>query len=188
MADQLEIYNGALTELGADLLSDVTEDTNAQRALTAQWDRVRKAELRAHGWKCAKARENLPADATAPAFGFAYAYTLPADFLRVWRLGELADRIEYQTEGGKILTDASGPLELIYVRDLTDVALWDASLADALTFRLAYATCYRITGSNDLRDQLGKDYKRAITLARTVSAMEAFPDTLEASDYLDVRL
>lgn len=189
MADQLALYNAVLTELGADIVSDPAEGGRNTNALTAQFARVRQVELRKHGWKCARARVQLAADAAAPAFGWSAAYTVPSDFLRVWMIGELPDvRIPFVLEGSKILTDEGGPLDLMYVRDLDDVAAWDAALFDAMVFRLAHATCFRITGKTDLRAELMNDYRKAITAARTVSAMEAYPDTLFASDFEDARL
>ena len=188
MADLLTIYNGALTELGADLLAVPTEDTSRQRALSAQWERVRKSELRAHGWKCAMLRLNVAADVAKPDFEFAYQYTLPAECLRVWRVGEKSEGIAWTLQGRSLLTDHGSPLRLLYVRDLEDIGKWDANLVDAVTYRLAAATCRRITGAADLLGELEKKYGRSIALARTASAMEDFAETFEASDMLASRL
>jgi len=189
VADLLDLYNATLTELGQEILSAVTEDTPRQRALSAQWDRVRRAELRRHGWKCALARRAIAADATAPAFGWSYAYSVPSDFLRAWRIGELPDfRIKYALEGRKLLTDESAPLYLQYVKDLETVSEFDALLFDALVYRLAHACCFKITEKLDLRDELRKEYQKRIAEARTTSAMESFYDELYVSDLEESRL
>jgi hypothetical protein len=187
MADLLSIYNGALTELGSDLLSEPNENNSRQRALSAQWERVRKAELRAHGWKCALRRMLLPADVDVPPFEFARQFTLPADCLRVWRVGTPSDVPEFTVQGRKILTDAGAPLRVTIVTDLQDIGQWDSSLVDAVSFRLATATCRRITGAADLMAELERKYQRVVANARTMSAMEDYADTLEASEFLASR-
>lgn len=126
MASQTDICNQALTKIGAERILAITDDTKSARSLSAIWSVKRDAELAAQPWTFAITRAQLPASATAPLFGWNYAYPLPADYLAMVEVGE--NYVFYQgdpqplfaLEGGSILTDQGSPLK--YVAPLADLA------------------------------------------------------------------
>ena len=87
MADQTTIFNLALTELGADMISDPAEDANRSRALAAVYD--------------------IAAEATALKFGFARAFTLPADPYCLRALRHENDRIKFKVAGRQLYSVAA---------------------------------------------------------------------------------
>jgi len=86
MASTVDICNGALNQLGATTILSLTEDSKNARLCNSRFTQVRDAVFRSHPWNCLQKRVELAADTTAPAWGFSYAYTLPADCLRLLRI------------------------------------------------------------------------------------------------------
>jgi hypothetical protein len=83
MASVVDICNGALNQLGATTILSLTEDSKNARLCNSRFTQVRDAVFRSHPWNCLQKRQELAADTDAPAWGFSYAYTLPADCLRL---------------------------------------------------------------------------------------------------------
>ncbi len=82
MASIVGICNSALIKLGASTILSLTEGSKNANLCNEQYEKLRDDLLRAHPWNFAAARQKLARLADAPAFGFAYAYQLPAAFLR----------------------------------------------------------------------------------------------------------
>ena len=105
MASTVDICNGALNQLGATTILSLTEDSKNARLCNSRYTQVRDAVFRSHPWNCLQKRQELAADTTAPAWGFKFAYTLPADCLRLLRILDYDSN--YKVEGRK-RTDLEG--------------------------------------------------------------------------------
>ena len=81
--DPVTLCNAALARLGEARIVDLLDDNVAARACHAMLPIARAEVLRSHRWNFATARATLAALGEAPAFGYARAYGLPADNLRV---------------------------------------------------------------------------------------------------------
>ena len=172
----IELCNAALIDLGEEAIFSLTDSTKAARLCNQRWPAVRDAVLRAHPWNCACAQVRLAASAGAPAFGFAQAFPLPTDCLRVLRVqcgGALLD--EWEAQGGSILCGEPGPLDLTYVRRLDDPRLYDPLLCEALTARLSATLAYPLTASTALGQAFWSLYAEKLREARGVDAREAAP-------------
>lgn len=191
MASQVEICNRALTKIGGARITSMADASKGARVMSALWDTVRRAELRKRFWSFALRRASLPSLGSAPDWGFALAYQLPSDFLRLMQVSDiylapgLADYREgddsaYAIEGLTLATDFPAPLKLRYVADITDPGAFDALFVEALSSKLAYEACYDIAQSNQGREAAAQDYKLAVTEAARANAIEkppqGFPD------------
>lgn len=146
--DKTSIANGALAFLGAARINSLAEGSTAAAALNDVWSSTRRHLLRINVWNFAKTRVQLPADADrSVSFGYARSFTLPPNHVRLVRLGSAITEPAYSLEDGRILTDAKPPLEVVYIRDVEDVARWDAAFASVFTAGLAVAVAMRITSS-----------------------------------------
>jgi hypothetical protein len=185
MTSAVQIANLALVTLGDDeALVELNSDTRAGRTILAVFDPLRDAVLRAHPWNFAVTRASLPALATAPAFGFAYAYQLPADWLR------FVDEEEYQPysiESGKLLTDAEPPLNIRYIRLVTDPGRFDALFVTALAARIAWHTAQRLTGSAQIKADARAAYMEAMAEAKRVDGQENPPEDYPEDDWVLAR-
>lgn len=190
----VDICNSALNMIGASTILSLTEDSKVGRICNQRYPHVRDAVFRAHPWNCLIKRTQLPADTTAPDWEFAYAYSLPADCLRVLRL-EYLDTV-YKVEGKKIVTDEGAPLKIQYVAQETDPMQYDELLVEAIASRLASDIAYPVIGSNTLSAQMMDIYMLKLSEARFVDATEGMPgatdnvaDTgsLQANTFINAR-
>jgi hypothetical protein len=169
---EVQICSNALLLLGDETIASFDENTTRARLCSNLWDTVRDAVLRSHPWNCAMMRVVLAADATAPAFDWAYSFTLPADCLRVWTVGQ-DDSMppEWEVENGKLLMDdAIGYVR--YVHRLEDAARYDALLRLALTSGMAAALAYPITKSATQQEAMAKLHAMHMRSARTADGQE----------------
>jgi hypothetical protein len=180
----VDIANLALVLVGAEPIVLITEQNNRARACNAAWPFVRQQVLRSHSWNCATTRTQLAPLATAPSWGFATAYTVPADCLHVMEVDTPED---WRVEGGQILTDATGVLNIRYLRDETDPEQFDASLANALAVRLAVDISEKINGNRIKRAQLLEQYRELLNDAMVDDGEEQSPAEFEEDDWITSR-
>lgn len=190
MASQVQIVNQALTKLGAARITSMDDNTNSARVMSAIYDIKRDAELAACPWTFAIKRASIPASTTEPAFGWAYSYPLPSDFLSLVQVGE--DYTFYETdtgalfevEGGAILTDESSPLDIRYVYRVTNPGLYPALFVEALACRLAAEACEQLTQNLSKREAAWAEHKQAIRQARRTNAIEQPPRQLPETGWV----
>jgi len=114
---------------------------------------TRDSLLEEADWNFALKRVKLPASVTAPAFGWDYQYTLPADCLRVIALTEggypEGSPVPYEVEGNYILTNQSGPLPVRYVARVENYDAYPATFINALSAKLATRAAHWVTGKSN---------------------------------------
>ncbi|RIK92875.1 MAG: hypothetical protein DCC73_11395 [Proteobacteria bacterium] len=190
MASVTSICNLALGKCGeSQKIIDITENSRAARALNAAYETVRDICLRDHPWNFAKRRAALAAAIETPAWGFAYAFDLPADCLRLIEVKDLrAD--DYEVRGRTIETDAAGPLYIDYIARITDPNQYDAGFVAVFSTRLAAEVAYEITQSRALKDGLLSEYEAWRRTASNVNGQENPPRRIDEADdaWLNARL
>jgi len=170
--------------LGAARIVSLTEDTKNARECNTAYAALRDAELRRHPWSFAVARAKLAPSATGPVFGPAYQYPLPSDCLRILPSNTVDD---WQIEGRNLLTDDGTSLELRYVRRIDDPNLFDALFREALSARIAYELCERITQSNTKKQAAKDAYSNAIAEAKKANAIERVSTEFPEDPWLAAR-
>lgn len=194
-----QIGNRALTKLGEQRVLSLGDDNNAGRTLNSMFDQVRDAELRRHNWKFALKRAMLPALVDAPAFGYAYQFPLPSDFLRLVQVGEVYIRpfTKYQSSwsverasddsGQVILCNIAAPLPIRYVSRVENSALFDPLFVECFACKLAFEACEAITQSNTKQDSCSSQYKFALQEAVRCDSIEIPPDDIPWGTWLESR-
>lgn len=183
MTSVVDICNSALTQLGASLITSLTEDSKVARILNQRYPSVRDSLMRSHPWNCLISRKTLTPDLNNPAFEFGNSFTLPSDpyCLRVLSIGRLD--IAYRVEGRKILCSESN-IELTYIGRQDDLLLWDSLFTETLIAALVADICYSIVGSNTLQQQMREVYEAKLKEARFVDATEGTPASIDSvTDY-----
>lgn len=174
----VSICSNALQLLGAGAISSFDDNEANARRCAELWPTTRDWLLRKHPWNCAIKRVVLAPDAAAPAFGFARAFSLPADWLRTLEIGDDTNgRAPYKLEGRKILCDETS-LKLRYVARLDDPQLWDSHLVHVGTIAMKAALAYPVTASTTLADSAREELVAALREARSVDGLEEDGDTL----------
>lgn len=176
MATNIDICNLALAHLGEAQITSLVEDNARAAACNLRYAFVRDEVLRSHRWNFAQKRVSIIAYLSAPAFGWAKGFPLPADCLRVLEFngteeGQIVGN-EYIIEGRSILTNAT-TANIVYVSREEDVTLYDSIFINALALKLAAALTENIRGTSEKTGDLLAAYERITApLARRIDANE----------------
>lgn len=183
---EVQICSNSLLLLGAQTINSFDDESDRATLVSNLWPNARDAILRAHPWNCAIKRVALAPDATAPAFDYAYQFTLPGDCLRILSVGEVGAAVHYELEGRKVLCDEN-PLYLRYVYRNEDVPNWDSMLVQAAEAYMAMTCAYPITKSASMFEAMTNLWDLKVKQARNVDGQETPPETLGDSPMLAVR-
>tara|TARA_R110002020_G_scaffold157079_1_gene339439 strand:+ start:7069 stop:7653 length:585 start_codon:yes stop_codon:yes gene_type:complete len=174
MTSAVDIANSALNNIGASTINSLTEDSVAARIVNQRYVFVRDAVFRSHSWNCLIRRASLAQNATAPTWGYTYAFNLPTDpyCLRVLRLEKLD--LDYKVEGRTIVSNEQ-TMKIKFIARVTDPNEYDTLLVESIAARLAADICYGITNSNALVANMVSLYESKLKEARFVDATEGMP-------------
>lgn len=191
MAGKTEICNLALMRLGTGPIESLDDTSKEARALKNCFELARDIVLRGHPWNFAGKRAALARLSAVPAFGYAYAFQLPVDQLRVLGLvdesGKIDPTLDYQIEGNLLLTNQTSA-SIRYIEKVTDPGRWDALFCSALSARLASEVAYHLTGSAAMKKQMMNEYLVELGQARSIDAQENPPEVYETNPWMDERL
>jgi hypothetical protein len=165
-----DIFNQALSRLGdATQIASDAENTPNAIACRAHYDRTRQTLLRSHPWNFATTRSILEPEDDAPAFGYKYQFALPLDCLHVTQCNKSGDR--YRVEGRFILSD-SAVAQIIYIKSVTNIDLWDSVFLEAFVLHLASALAMDVSHSMVKRDNLLQDAQKVLSSAKWSDSTE----------------
>ena len=192
MASVVDICNGALNQLGASTILSLTEDSKNARLCNSIYTQVRDALFRTHPWNCLQTRLELAASSDSPAWGFTYAYTLPANCLRLLRVLDYDSN--YKVEGRKILSDAS-TMKILYIARITDPNEYDELLRETLSAALGADIAYAVTSNNTTSQNMIVSYQEKLRDARFVDSTEGqnvehdlgMADVIDAGKFINSR-
>ncbi len=192
MASTVDICNGALNQLGATTILSLTEDSKNARLCNSRYTQVRDGLFRTHPWNCLQKRVELAVDTTAPAWGFSYAYTLPADCLRLLRILDYDSN--YKVEGRKILSNTS-TMKILYVARITDPNEYDELLRETLSASLAADIAFAVTSNNTTATNMYNLFQDKLKDARFVDSTEGqnveqdlgMTDVIDAGTFINSR-
>jgi len=191
MASNVGIVNAALIKLGEATITSLSDSSKPARLANAIFEDIRDAVLQAHPWNFALARASLAANATAPTWGYDYAYDLPTApnyCLKV--VGIESDDIEgvvWKVEGRQIVTDEGAPLKIVYLKQVTDPNQFSALFREALAARLAAELAEPLKQSGPMAEAMRELYERKLQEARFADATEGTPDVVTADEWLNAR-
>lgn len=186
MASKTDILNRGVIKLGGSRVSNFdTTNNNTARTLNEIYETVRDTVLQSYPWNFAIKREALAADPDEPVYGYDAKYALPSDCLA---LLDLEDDPDYQIEGGYILIDHTGELNIRYISRITNTGAFHAMFIDVFSCRLAYEACERITQSNTKKDILYKEYQVAVAAAYAADAIETPAELIAEDEWLEARV
>lgn len=200
MATEVDVYNMALSAIGArSSVSEVDEDSEEAAACTLWYDTVRDNVLEAANWPSANAFKRLAVTVerdfsedwliTDPHPDFRYAYSPPADMLRP-RFLSTWERFTVGLVNGqkKIMANTEDAI-LAYTAKQTVIDAWDASLKMAIVYALAGFVAIPVTGKL-ARGQWALGLANELILQARVRAanekensFESIPDWIAARGY-----
>jgi len=129
----------------------------------------------------------------APLFDWQFAYQLPTDYIRSITVnGEAAgtSQASWEIEGDLLLSNCE-KAEIVYIRRVDQVSLWDDGFNKAFATALAAAVTPVITSSMGMADRLESKAEQAIVKAGGANMAEDRPRCILAhqdSEWMKARL
>lgn len=189
MASQVDICNRALEKLGEDPIVSLSDELKQAQALKRVYSDSLAALLIEHPWHFAKKRAALPASATAPSWGWTYAYPVPTDFLRLTLIKDGPDfSLEADASGSQaILCNTAAPLYILYTYNVTDAGRLTPHFVEAFSSKLAFDVCEDLAESNTKKDIIAQLFASDLAKAKRINGLQKSPDPMPAFSWLQSR-
>ena len=171
MASVVSICNSALNQLGAASITALTDNSKNARLCNERYETVRDAVFRSHPWNCLIKRQQLAQDATTPAYGFSFQFSLPSDCLRLLNLD--AYNSDHKVEGRKILCNEAS-IKIAYISQVTDPNIMDVLLRETISSGIAADLGYAITANLQVSKLMQEKYQFKLSEARHTDASEGY--------------
>lgn len=147
MASEVQICNMALLKYGDHSITSITAPTTTEeRACSVLYPLKRDELLYAHPWNFAMTRADITGSiTTAPPFPDDwYAYTLPANCLRVWELYDSDE--EWIQESGQLLTPQEEEVYIRYLWRVTETGRFNPAFCNCLATLLGAELAAKFMG------------------------------------------
>jgi len=186
MTSEATICSNALSLLGDDPITSLTDDSTRARLCNRFYAATRDSLLRSYPWNFSITRQQLSQEVATPTFEFTYQYALPEDPYCLRALKTDDDYEKWKIEGRKLVTDSS-TVYLQYIARITDVNQFDLLFTETLEYRLAERMAWPITQNNTSVQVFNSLFKEKLSEARTMDAQEGFGETWDADDLIIAR-
>lgn len=192
MASDVSVVNSTLHKLGVSRIVAFTDTTKQGLLANDTFADIRDSLLRAHPWNFAIERAALAADATAPEWGYNARYALPegqTPCLRVLEVeGEDESSGRWTVEGRFIHTSLTAPINIRYIKRITDANSMDAVFREALSARLAMEWATTLTHDPTIQSTMTGLYNSLkMPEARSIDGQEDIAVQIEASEWINAR-
>ncbi len=162
------ICNSALARTGSKRINNFEDETEGSvQAIHCRthYEITRDSLLRSHYWRFASARAELSQDTTDPDFEWDNQFILPNDFLRMKSIYDDVliknTRRPYAIAGQRLLTNES-PIQIRYVKRVTDAAQFDPLFVEVLILKLALKLLPGLSGMGSAAINLSVDIKKEL--------------------------
>lgn len=162
MASKVQICNIALSRLGADRITSITDNTVPAKLCNTFYDNVVEEVLLEGEWSQSINRATLAKTANTPVYEYSYEYQLPTDPvpIRILEINETEPGSEdYSIEKDKLLIDLN-TVSIRYIGVPTDPQSYGPALTNAVISRLTAELAYPLTGQSTISDRLHQKYER----------------------------
>ncbi len=163
--DKIEICNLALSRIGVDNVISLTEASESARACLQFYDHCRRVVLRKYPWTWATRRVQL-AELSDKPIDWEHSYRYPAKCACLRKLYNAEGTNVPEYTGYVIGADSSGRVIWTnvkcsiaeYTADVEDSTLFDEQFAEALSWKLAAAVAFKLTGNAQLSQMAEQQY------------------------------
>lgn len=177
----------ALVQVGAHPITSFADGTAESEIAALLYAPLRDAVLSSYPWSFATGQIELTRLTTPPITDYAYAYQLPADFLRAISAGQgsRGRGQQYRIAAGALHSDSESVI-LTYIfrpEEETFPAYFDR----VLMVRLAAEFCLPLTENTSRADYLARLAENELAKARQIDAQQDSPNRIEHFPLIDVR-
>lgn len=167
----VDVCNSALQKVGSPPIASLSETSIKARACSQAFDLVRRDLLSKYDWNFARKRVVLAPDASQPPFGFKFVFTPPSDYLQAIIPDKRFCPVDWQFEGGKILSNMGDTLRLCYTADMNNASVWPAPFYNAMVCALAADICIQLTEDAGKKQQILTEFVNAVAEAKRANAI-----------------
>lgn len=166
-----DIANRVFTRVGINTITNVEGSQNQNAILfTSLYPQIRDQVLREHFWPFATKKSALELETEKPLYGFANAFSLPPEFVRL-KDTSLDNTFPYEIERNRLLTDAESVSITFVANDIT-ITEWDILFFEALVVRLAFELVTALNKNEEQKAALFAEYQQKIKDARYIPSTE----------------
>lgn len=213
----VDIANMALAKCGVDPITTFTQNDKRAALVNRTYAIYRNKLLRLR-WNFNRKYTTLAASTDIPPFEYAYAYPLPADYLRLELAGQpdntvpptqtssgppgigigmpgttLADftfqrNQDYRIVGKQIWSNIPPPLAVQYGALIEDPNMFDSAFIDCLACYLAMQWVEPLTNSSTKKQLLAQEFKESKMEALALKSIELPPTTIPDDTFLQSRI
>lgn len=191
------ICNMALVRCGAKEITSFQDDVSREAQICRRlFHASRRTALASHHWNGAKRSVQLSENTAVTPVFFDYAFTLPTDLIRIISVHPSNDEdawCDYDIEDANstaaqvVLVTDSNQLYIKYVFDNTDLTTMSDGFRDVLVFVLARDICMSLGKSSQKYDLTDKQYRRALTIAKSIDGFQDRPQRIADGSWSTAR-
>lgn len=171
MASKVSICNQALTRIGVDTITSLTETSEQARLCNVIFDQSLDYLVQLFPWSFALTRAALAESSTEPLYEWNHAFQLPTDPYCL-RVIAVEDDVAYRKEGRYIYTDNES-LSIKYIKRITDINELSPAFIEAMVFYVASQLALPLTQNATMANAMELKYQGAVAKARLVDSQES---------------
>lgn len=178
---KVSIVNRALSMLGANRITNLSDETPEAAAANTVFDGSLRSILSEACWGFATKREMLNMLTVKPAFGGGNYFQKPNDCIRIFDVSDR--RIRWRVEGNMILAE-SDSFGILYTYPEQNDVLYFPSFVEAFACLLAADMCFDLTNSASRYQELISLYKgEFLPVAKTENSRSRTPDEVRDDEW-----
>ena len=181
---ETSICNIALIKIGAERISNLTQDKKEAKLCNRLYAPSRDMLLRLHPWNFAIERAELAQLDDVPIADYSYQYQLPTnpECLRILEVTESLSK--WVVEGDYLLID-DGAVEIRYIKRVIDPTKFDTGFVELLADKLASDLAIPITHNLRLAGLMKAEYRSSLIRIRGMDYMEEEKESDEPDLWTD---
>ncbi|WP_135079835.1 hypothetical protein [Terasakiella sp. SH-1] len=184
---KIGLCSRALLKIGANTISSFEDGSVEAEVAHNLYPGMRDSLLSSYPWSFATAQKRLARLSSSPIADFAYAYQLPADFLRALSVGS-GDRgrgVTYRIQERRLHTDMEDVvLTYIFRPEPTEFPPY---FTQTLITHLAGEFCLPLTESASRGEAFMRIGEKELQKARNIDAQQQTPQTIALDGLVGVR-
>lgn len=184
-ANEVAICNSALSKLGADSITSLSDTSKEAKLCNQQYSKIRDLLLYSHPWNFAVKRSVLTTNDNESAWGGFDEFDIPADCLRIIDIE--VDDTEWQVESGKLYVKGQTEIGIKYISKVTDTTKFSVAFDELLATALAYELSYNLVQAVTVKQVLQQEYNLLLSDLRSFDSQEGTTMPVSNERYLRVR-
>lgn len=191
----VSICNIALSRMGKDTISSLTEASEEARQCSLHYYPTLDSVLREYNWPFATKVAQLATVSGAAIPGWDYVYAMPGDSLRIKKIynASTIDNPDHDKfvvmlyTNQKVIATDTETAWAEYIADVRDPNLYDWQFIDAFAWRLASNLAHALTGNAQFVESSMKMYYTIAATAYALATTETRVAQPTVNKYLDSR-